>query len=320
MTLRLLPIATLLSTLSLSCLLASTATSARADAALAAPPRLIAPSVYARLGDNAEITPSNRGRVANTGFIVGRRGIIAIDTGVSYLAGKDVIAAIAGITPKPVEVAVLTHATQEFIFGAHAFQQDGIAVLAHRKTAALIRQRCEHCLTLLRQMLGDEAMRETQVPTPDRLIDRSTTIDLGQRKVDLLYYGWAGAPGDLAVFDRTSGTLFAGGLVSAQRIPNLRDAQLDGWLKALEQLRKLPVKQVVPGFGPVGDKAEIDRMLEYLRQLQTATKKHYREGDSLIETMRSADLPAFRNWQGYDTRHAQNVLYVYRGLEDADFR
>lgn len=304
----------------LLCLLVCGTCLAGADVHAAPPPRLIAPAVYASLGDNAEITPDNGGRIANNGFIIGTRMVMAIDTGVSFRAGEEILTTIRAVTTKPVAVAVLTHAIQEFIFGARAFQQDGIAVLAHRETAALMQQRCEHCLMLLRQTLGDDAMRDTQVPKPDRLIDASITVDLGQRKVDVIDAGWAGTPGDLAVFDRSTGTLFAGGLVSSARIPNLRDAQLEGWLHALERLRRLPVTRIVPGFGPVSSKAGIDRMLDYLRQLQAETRAHYRAGDSLIETMRRVELPAFRHWQGYDTRHAQNVLYVYRRFEDADFR
>ncbi|GAC1624272.1 MAG: hypothetical protein NVS9B10_10120 [Nevskia sp.] len=304
----------------LPCLLALTAPAAHAGAQLAAPPVMIAPSVYARLGDNTEIAPDNLGRVANTGFIIGTRGVVAVDTGVSFRAGQDLLAAIAGLSTKPVQLAVLTHATQEFIFGARAFQQRGIAVLAQRDTARLMQQRCEHCLTELRRTLGDAAMENTQVPAPERLIEHSATIDAGARKIDLLHYGWASTPGDLAVFDRASGTLFAGGLVLAQRIPNLRDARLQGWIAALQALRKLPLKHLVPGFGPVGGREQIDRMLDYLRQLDAAVRAHYAAGDSLIETMRAVALPAFRDWQGYETRQPQNVLYVYRRLEDADFR
>lgn len=285
-----------------------------------AAPRLVAPSVYVEPGDNGDITADNRGRVANAGFIVGARGVLVIDSGVSFAAGTELLAAIAKLTPKPVELAVLTHASQEFIFGAKAFQQQGIPVLMHRDAAALMRERCGHCLNNLRQMLGEQAMQGSAVITPDRLLDGATVIDLGAREVEVLHLGWASSPGDLALFDRRSGTLFAGGLVLAGRIPTLRDAQLDGWISALKALQKLPVRRLVPGFGPVGTRAEIDRMLDYLQQLDATVRMHYRGGDSLLEAMRNIVLPPFRDWHGYGVTHPQNVLYVYRRLEDAEFR
>ena len=67
--------------------------------------------------------------------------------------------------------------------------------------------------------------------------------------MELLYFGWASTPGDLAVLDRDSGVVFAGELVSAGRIPELRDGKLDGWLQALDRLRHVPARVVVPGHG-----------------------------------------------------------------------
>lgn len=291
-------------------------------AAGAAPPDpvRVADGVYAALGDNGEPAPDNDGRVANQGFIIGSERVLAIDTGTSDAAGRSMLAAIEARVAKPIEAAVLTHAAPEFIFGATAFQRRGIAVLAHRDAAQLMRQRCERCLEKLRMVLGEPAMRDSAVPVPERLIEGSTVIDLGDREVELVAVGWASSPGELAVFDRRTRTLFAAGLVTAARVPNLRDGRIDAWIDALVALRQRPLRHVVPGFGPVGGPQLIDRQLAYLRALRRAVQQRYAAGSSLIETMQSAALPAFRHWQGYELRHAQNVLYVYRQLEDADFR
>lgn len=55
---------------------------------------LVAAGVYALLGSGGEITPENGGRTANVAFIVGRRGIVVVDTGTSYREGEDIIAAV----------------------------------------------------------------------------------------------------------------------------------------------------------------------------------------------------------------------------------
>lgn len=282
------------------------------------PPTQIAPGVYARLGRNGEISAAAGGDIGNQGFVVGRRGVVVVDTGVSRKSGDELLGQIAAVTRKPVRAAILTHAAQEFIFGAAAFEAHGIPLLAHRETAALMHQRCQTCLKRLTALLGEEALSGTRLVVPTRLVDGSTRLALAGRDLRLLHYGWAATPGDLAVFEARSGVLFAGGLVEARRIPDLRDARLDGWVAALEALRKLPIRHLVPGHGPIGGKEEIDRMLDYLRQLDAAVRERYSAGASLLESMKTVELPAFVTWQNYATAQPQNVQYLYQALETAE--
>jgi glyoxylase-like metal-dependent hydrolase (beta-lactamase superfamily II) len=280
----------------------------------------VAPSVFALVGDNAEVSPENNGDVANVGFIVGDSGVIAVDTGISYAAGRRMFETLSEIASKPVTLAILTHPVQEFIFGAAYFQAQGIPLLAHRDAAALMQKRCNNCLRKLNALLGAAAMRGSKVVVPDRLIEQSVTLHLAGRDIDLLYYGHASAPGDLAVFDRQTGTLFAGGLVIADRIPNLRDGKIPGWVSALEQLKTLPIRVVVPGIGPPGGPELIDHTLAYLQALDHAVNLSYRSGASLIEAIKQVQLVEFKNLSQYELMQPQNVQYRYRQLEDEDPR
>lgn len=280
----------------------------------------VAPGVYALIGDLGDVTPGNQGVVGNAGFVVADGGVLAIDTGVSYRYGERMMAAIAAISTAPVQLVVLTDPIQEFHFGSAAFQDRGVPVLAHRDAAQLIASRCEICLSKLRKALGAEAMARSRVVVPDRLIDDSTTVRVGNREVELLYLGGGSAPGNLAVFDRRSGVLFAGGLVSIGRIPRLRDGDLRVWTDALTKLRSLPATIIVPGHGPVATPAEADRTLAYLNALEAKVTALYRQGAGLVAAVRDGDLPEFRSWSLYETFHAENVQAIYLRLESADLR
>ncbi len=283
-------------------------------------PVLVAPGVYALIGDIGDITPQNRGVIGNAEFVVGDSGVLVIDTGVSFRYGQQVRAAIARVTPLPVQLVVLTTPIQEFHFGAAAFQDRGIPVLAHRKAAALIAERCATCLMRLRATLGEEEMAGSRVIVPDRLIDDSASMTIAGRVIDLLYFGWASAPGDLAVFDRASGVLFAGGLISVDRIPRLRDGNLKGWIAALEQLERIPARIIVPGHGPIATREQAARTMAYLRALKARVDALYRQGVGLSKVVAAADLPEFRSWSLYDTMHAENVQHWYLQLEKDDLR
>lgn len=278
----------------------------------------IAPGVYASIADLGDITPANRGEVGNIGFIVGETGVLAVDAGVSYRHGESFLAAIAATTPLPVALVVLTDPIQEFHFGSAPFQDRGVPVLAHRDAAALIAQRCATCLKRLRVTLGETEMARSRVVVPDRLIDGTTSMNVGGRDVELLYFGRTAAPGNLAVLDRRSGVLFAGGLVSIDRIPRLRDGDLDTWIAALEKLDTVGATVIVPGHGPICAPAQARRTLDYLRALQSTVGTLYRRGVGLAEALKAADLPEFHGWSLYATLHSENVQELYLQLERAD--
>lgn len=280
-------------------------------------PRRIADGVYAFIGDGAEPSAANRGFSGNSGFVVGSEGVVVIDTGISYRHGRRILDAIARVTGKPVQLAINTHATQEFIFGNRAFAERGIPILAHRQTIDLMHARCSHCLERLRPLLGEE-LAGTRLVFPQLEYAPDSIVDAGGRKLELLHFGWAATPGDVAVVDRTSGTLFAGRLVSAGRIPEIRDCDFEGWLRTLERLQGLALTHVIPGFGPPSDPGAISLTAGYLRDLDKKVQALYEHSTSLLESVDNSGLPAYGAWQLYSTLHRQNAQHRYLQLETRD--
>jgi glyoxylase-like metal-dependent hydrolase (beta-lactamase superfamily II) len=283
-------------------------------------PARVAPGVYALFGSGGEITPENRGRTANVAFVVGPGGVIVVDTGISYREGEEVIAAVSSVTNRPIRLAILTHPGQEAIFGAAAFQARGIPVLAHRRSAELIAARCEKCLSNLRSVLGEEAMAATKVVKPDRLIDGDETLELIGRPVRLISTQWSSAPGAVAVFDEWTSTLIAGNLVTTNRIPDMRDANAGAWREALVNLESMRCRHLVPGYGPVGNCADIAAFAHYLAALEIRVETMLNEGVSLTELRDRCDLPEFARWDQYETLHPQNANHTYLRLERSQFK
>jgi glyoxylase-like metal-dependent hydrolase (beta-lactamase superfamily II) len=275
----------------------------------------VGPGVYMLRGSNGEVGPNNLGRVGNAGFIVGSDGVLAIDTGTSYRHGVALLEAIARVTDKPVRRVVITHTRQEFLFGATAFRERGIPIQMHSKAALLMKARCETCLKTLQRVLGDDAMRGSAVIVPDLLFDDSQGLDVIGRPVRLHYFGHSSGPGDTAVFDERSGVLFAGGLLDAQRIPDIQDSDLAGWKQALAALRKLPIRRVVPGHGPAAPAGIVDTVSRYLEQLQARMAELMNGGAALSEAPEQAALPEFTGWDQYETIHRRNASVMYIRLE-----
>jgi len=272
----------------------------------------VAPGVYMVQGAAGEVDTKNLGRIGNTGFIVGDADVVAIDTGTSYRHGLALLNLIRRVTAKPVVLALITHTRQEFLFGATAYQEQGIAVHMHSKAAGLMRSRCERCLSTLQKGLGTDAMEATAVFKPDHEFEQSYTIQTIGRNIQVLYFGHSSGPGDVAVLDLQTGVLFAGGLLDHLRIPDVQDSDLAGWSRALRFLRELPINAIVPGHGPVGSAAVIGGVDRYLVKLQTCVQELLQSGTSLLDVPDAAKLSEFALWDQYETIHRRNasVLFV----------
>ncbi len=282
-----------------------------------APPvaRAVAPGVYVFAGSGGSADERNLGRIGNAGFIVGETGVVAIDTGTSYAHGRALLAAIRAITDKPVKLALVTHTRPEFLFGGQAFQDAGIPVRMHLRTARLMAARCEGCLKQLRQTVGEGPLAGTALYKPEQTFEAPHAIEGLGRAVKVLYFGHASGPGDIAVLDEATGTLFAGGLLDAQRVPDIQDSQLPGWHQALASLRALRVATVIPGHGPVASSALVDTVEGYLAALEARMRTLVDAGTSLLEVPDAGELPAYERWDQYELIHRRNASIAYLRIE-----
>ncbi|MDO5288042.1 MAG: MBL fold metallo-hydrolase [Pseudomonadota bacterium] len=292
----------------------------------------VAPGIGVLPGAVGEPAPDNLGRTANLGFVVGRVGVLAVNAGVSASHGQALLQAIGQHTPLPVRVALLTQVRQEFVLGASALQAAGARVLMHASAARLMAGRCDGCLRQLQQLLSEQAMQHTRVAVPDDTFDGTqppaAALDGVGRAVRILSFGPGGHSSGLgaaAVWDEDTRTLLAGGLLSAQTIPDVQDAHLEGWRAAWAALRALQPERIVPGFGPVAQGAGqalalIDANARYLEQLSDTTLRLLRQGVPLSEVAERAHLPEFATWALYGSVHRRNASVLYLHHERALLR
>ena len=271
--------------------------------------------VYMVPGGVGEVDASNQGRVGNAGFIVGASGVLVIDTGTSYRQGQALLQLVRRTTQLPIRMVLVSQARQEFLFGATAFQEQGIPVLMHADAANLMRARCARCLETLQHVWGDELMRQTAVPIPDQTFVGDLWLPDWGRQVRVLDFGHASGPGTVAVWDVASGVLFAGGLVDHLRVPDVQDSKLPGWLAGLQALQGLPLRYVVGGHGKLGTVAAVRAAQDYLEGLQQRVAALLRAGTSLRHVAAAADLPTYRHWDQYAQMHPRNASVLFLRLE-----
>lgn len=199
----------------------------------------VAPRVYRATAEPDGVT---------IGLIVGEDGALVVDCGSTPSQGQAIRAAARAVAGIPVTHAVVTHWHRDHFFGLAAFADlvtIGHASLADRLGTA---------------ELAAEAAR-LGVPLADLLlpslsVEDNCPIDLGNRRIDVAYFGPGHSEGDVVVFVPDVEVVFTGDLLEESGDPNVGpDSDLPGWLKVLDQLIDAVSAQVllIPGHGqPVG--------------------------------------------------------------------
>jgi len=247
-------------------------------------PRQIAQGTWVLEGSTDNFQKANGGNVVNTAFIVTDAGVVVIDSGPSKRYGEAMRQAIAGVTDKPVIEVLLTHHHPDHVLGNQAFAEVPIAALAG--TTELLRQQGDAMTENMYRLVGDW-MRGTEVVLPTEVVQPGRR-EVGGHRLRLL--GLAGHTGaDLAIFDETTGVLFAGDLVFYERaLTTPNSPGLDVWQRDLDTLQALPWQQLVPGHGPVAsDSRPFAQMHDYLRWLDGLMREGAEQGADMVEMIRS---------------------------------
>ena len=276
--------------------------------------REIAPGIHVRRGVDADASPENADAIANAGFIVGARSVLAFDPGGSLDDGAQLRAAIRGVTPLPIRHVVMSHVHPDHIFGAGAFLEDQPAFVGHARLAPALAARGDYYRERLEEILGLGAAGPVVMPTLE--VADALEIDLGGRVVRLAAHGVAHTDNDLSLLDRASGTLFCGDLLFAGRVPSL-DGSARGWLKELDALEGLGAAQAVPGHGPerLDWPAAATDLRRYLGTLIDETRRAIQANIGIAAAVAEVGRSERGRWTLFDDYHGRNVTQAYKELE-----
>lgn len=186
----------------------------------------------------------------NTGVVVGDDAVLVVDTQATPVMAEDVITRIRQVTDKPIRHVVLSHYHAVRVLGAAAYRAPN--VIASRGTYELIVERGQ-------QDFDSEAGRFPRLfrdvdsipglTWPNVVFQKSLTLFLGRRRVEIRHLGRGHTKGDTVVWLPEEKVLFSGDLVEYGATPYTGDAYLRDWPDTLERLRDLGPEKLVPGRG-----------------------------------------------------------------------
>ncbi len=150
-----------------------------------------------------------------------------------------------------------------------------------------------------------------EVPPPDETFSGELELRVGDRPVQLIEVGPAHTRGDVLIWSPQDRTVFTGDILFIDGTPIMWQGPVGRWIAACERIEALGAEHVVPGHGPVTDRAGAARVREYLVWLRDEARTRHDAGLSVAEAARDIALGEYRHWLDSE-RIVVNVDTLYR--------
>ena len=115
---------------------------------------------------------------------------------------------------------------------------------------------------------------------PDKTFSGELTVKVGDKTVHLIEVGPAHTRGDTLVHVPGDRAVFTGDILFNQGTPIAWAGPVSNWVRACDRILAMDVDVVVPGHGPIADKAVVREMRGYLQFVIDEARRRYDKGMS----------------------------------------
>ncbi len=238
------------------------------------------PIKVTKIKDNVYFVQGGAG--SNNGVIVGKNGVIVVDTKITPASEKDVLAEIAKITPNPVNAAIITHSDGDHVNGLAALPAS-VTVIAQ-----------ENCKAEMQASAG------SRNPAPQDRLPSKTYAKTDKLTIDGVHirlYHWAPGhtSGDTVVYFPDLKIVFGGDLLVTNRTDTLihleKHGSAAGWIENAKGMLALNADTYLTGHGDVMTKADVQKKLDFIQGKYNQVKAMVAQGKSLDDVKTSFGEP-----------------------------
>jgi cyclase len=292
---------------------------ALASPALAQQPAAVPPPDFSKveikttdLGDGVTML---EGQGGNMILATGKTGVILVDGEFAPLHDK-IKAAISAISQQPIKYLINTHFHGDHTGGNAPFAQDGATIVANIKVKTRLAAGTTNGLT------GAQTPPAPKEALPKITYTHQLKLSIPGRIAELRHIEHAHTDGDTYVYFKSSNVLATGDTFTNGRYPNIDFANggnIKGMIAATDAYLKLvnDKTRIVPGHGPLGDKAALIAYRTMLVTARDRMAKLVKEGkteDEVVAAKPFADLDA--KWALNELAGKNFVRVVWHSLAD----
>ena len=150
---------------------------------------------------------------------------------------------------------------------------------------------------------------------PTKIFRGRLDVRVGAKDVHLVEVGPAHTAGDVLVHVPADRTVFTGDILFIDGTPIMWEGPVDNWLAACDAILEMDVEHIVPGHGPLTDRAGVRAVRDYLSFITEEARRRYDAGLSAEEAAFDIGLGRYDAWRDAE-RLAVNVDTLYRQFAD----
>jgi glyoxylase-like metal-dependent hydrolase (beta-lactamase superfamily II) len=283
------------------------------------------------LGDQcyAYLQPDGSWGWSNAGLVVGDGASLLVDTLFDLHLTREMLHSMASVTRvAPIGTLVNTHANGDHCYGNQLVQQ--AEIIASSATAHEMSEVPASMLLalnnadgevgeLFRHFFGSFDFSGIDTTLPTRTFDVHLEIEVGGRAVELIEVGPAHTRGDTLVYLPDARTVFTGDILFIGGTPIVWAGPLSNWVAACDRMLAMDIDVVVPGHGPVTDRAGVAAVRDYLDFVDREAAGRFEAGLDAFDAAREiarlvGERDDFRTWSEFG-RIAVNVDTAYRARD-----
>ena len=244
----------------------------------------------------------HEGGATNGGFIVGDEGVIVVEALETRKLTEMVKAEVKKVTDKPIRSLICTHFHGDHSFGNEYYLP--AHVIGHELCRREIIERWDFSVDRFASRYDDTdpaqaaEIRNARITPPDVVFhNEKMTLYLGNKRIELYYFGKAHTSGDILTYLPDDKVLYSGDVVTETGgPPYTEDGFPASWVNVIESVEELDIQTIVPGHGTLGDKSMATTEREFLALLRDETRKRYDAGVDMGKAISEITVPGFQSW------------------------
>ena len=264
--------------------------------------------------------------LSNAGLIIDGGQTLMVDTLFDLAHTREMLDAYRRAAPAAANVDVLinTHSNGDHTFGNQLVK--GARIIASRACAEeMAARRPEERTQVMRewQKHGEAGVAWHQLYSgkfdfeglvytpPTETFEREMSVTVGSKEVRLVNVGPAHTNGDILAYVPGDRTVFTGDILFIGGHPLAWVGPIANWIAACDLILSWDVETIVPGHGPITDKAGVRKLKGYFEYLTVEARKRFDAGMTQAEAARDISLAPYHDW--IDTeRIIVNIHTLYK--------
>jgi glyoxylase-like metal-dependent hydrolase (beta-lactamase superfamily II) len=253
---------------------------------------------------------------------------LLIDTLFDLALTEEMLAAMRRAVPAAarIDTVLNTHANGDHCYG-NALVRDARIVASERTAVEMAELPAAAMAALIEQAptmgdLGAFFLRcfgafdfdGIDAVLPGETFSGELSLRVGEREVRLIEVGPAHTRGDTLALLPAERVLYTGDILFNGAHPIAWAGPLSNWIAACERILAMDVEVIVPGHGPLADKAAVADVRDYFEYLLERAVELHAAQMTPVQAARALELDRWAHW-GERERLAVNLATIFRELD-----